>query len=183
MTRRTGVRVGVDVGTVRVGVAASDPDARIAFPVTTLRRDPRMQRDLDELAIIIRDRRAVEVVVGLPTQLSGVEGPAARQARAYADLLAARVTPVPVRLVDERMTTVVAHRRMAERGMRARARRGVVDQEAAVQILQSVLDAPPDGGAARAAVTPPAGQRVDEASMRVRRGAEEPRSDRPADSA
>ncbi|WP_131747589.1 Holliday junction resolvase RuvX [Frankia sp. Cppng1_Ct_nod] len=142
MIRRAGVRIGVDVGTVRVGVAASDSDAMIAFPVGTLRRDPRMQRDLEELAIIIRDRRAVEVVVGLPTRLSGAEGPAARQAREYADLLAVRVAPVPVRLVDERMTTVVAHRRMAEGGMRARARRGLVDQEAAVQILQSVLDAP-----------------------------------------
>ncbi|SBW26494.1 Holliday junction resolvase [Candidatus Protofrankia californiensis] len=153
MTRRTGVHVGVDVGTVRVGVAASDPEARIAFPVTTLRRDTRMNRDLDEIAMIVRDRRAVEVVVGLPTRLSGLQGPAARQAQAYADLLAARVAPVPVRLVDERMTTVVAHRRMAERGMRARDRRAVVDQEAAVQILQSVLDIPRDAGASDAAAT------------------------------
>ncbi|WP_239347376.1 MULTISPECIES: Holliday junction resolvase RuvX [unclassified Frankia] len=182
MTRRTGVWVGVDVGTVRVGIAASDPDARLAFPVTTLRRDPRTHRDLDELAIIIRDRQAVAVVVGLPARLSGAEGPAARQARAYADLLAARVAPVPVRLADERMTTVVAHRRMAERGMRARARRGVVDQEAAVQILQSVLDAPPDGGSADAISPPSAGPLVDDGAMRAPQRPARPRSDRSADS-
>ncbi|KLL10192.1 MULTISPECIES: Holliday junction resolvase RuvX [Protofrankia] len=153
MNRRTGVHVGIDVGTVRIGVAASDPDARIAFPVTTLRRDTRLNSDLDEIAMIVRDRHAVEVVVGLPTRLSGLPGPAARKAREYADLLAARVAPVPVRLVDERLTTVVAHRRMAERGLRARDRRAVVDQEAAVQILQSALDIPHDAGASDAVAT------------------------------
>jgi putative holliday junction resolvase len=131
-----GVRLGVDIGTVRVGVAASDPDGRLAFPVTTL-----TPRDLDSLVRLVHDRAVVEVVVGLPTRLSGDEGPAARSARAFAAELAGRVAPVPVELVDERLTTVAAHRRMAERGMRGRARRGLVDQEAAVQILQSRLDA------------------------------------------
>jgi putative Holliday junction resolvase len=134
----------VDVGSVRVGVAASDPDGILATPVTTLRRDQRGGSDLDELAGIVRDRKAVEVVVGLPASLSGREGPAAAAARAYAALLEPRVVPVPVRMADERMTTVVAHRRMAERGMRSRARRAVVDQEAAVAILQSYLDRPTD---------------------------------------
>jgi putative Holliday junction resolvase len=131
-----GVRLGVDVGTVRVGIAACDPDARLAFPVTTL-----PARDLDSLVLLVHDRAVVEVVVGLPTRLSGEEGPAARSARAFAADLAGRIAPVPVTLVDERLTTVAAHRRMAERGMRGRARRGLVDQEAAVQILQSHLDA------------------------------------------
>ncbi len=135
-----GVRIGVDVGTVRVGVAASDPAGVLAVPVATLRRDPRSDTDVDELAEIIRRRQAVEVVVGLPRSLSGGEGPAAAQARAYAALVAGRVAPVPVRLVDERLTTVAAHRRLAEGGLRSRARRGLVDQEAAVQILQHALD-------------------------------------------
>jgi putative Holliday junction resolvase len=135
-----GVRIGVDVGTVRVGVAASDPDGLLAVPVATLRRDARSDADIAELAEIVEQRQAVEVVVGLPRSLSGNDGPAARLARDYAALLAARIAPVPVRLVDERLTTVVAHRRMAERGLRSRARRGVVDQEAAVQILQHDLD-------------------------------------------
>jgi putative Holliday junction resolvase len=112
----------------------------LASPVTTLRRDPRAGADLDELAGIVRERDAVEVVVGLPRSLSGREGAAAEAARAYAELLAGRVAPVPVRLVDERLTTVAAHRRMAESGLGSRARRGLVDQEAAVQILQHVLD-------------------------------------------
>jgi putative Holliday junction resolvase len=182
VTRRMGVRVGVDVGTIRVGIAASDPEARIAFPVTTLRHDPRTHRDLEELVRIIQDRRAVEVVVGLPRQLSGDEGAAARQAREYADRLAARVAPVPVRLVDERMTTVMAHRRMAERGMRARARRRVVDQEAAVQILQSVLDAMQDGGAVDSTAAPPASGRIRDRGSTGLGDCAEPRSNRPADS-
>jgi putative Holliday junction resolvase len=135
-----GVRIGIDVGTVRVGVAASDPAGVLAVPVATLRRNPRTDTDIDELAEIVRERQAVEVVVGLPRNLSGGEGPAARAARAYAALLADRVAPVPVRLVDERLTTVAAHRRLAEGGLGPRARRGIVDQEAAVQILQHDLD-------------------------------------------
>jgi putative Holliday junction resolvase len=137
---RQGVRVGVDVGSVRVGVAASDPEGRLALPVTTLRRDVRHGTDLDELVEIVRKRQAVEIVVGLPRSLSGAEGPAVRHAREYGAELAARAAPVPVRYVDERLTTVAAHRRMAERGVRSRARRGLVDQEAAVQILQHHLD-------------------------------------------
>ncbi|MEX5633922.1 Holliday junction resolvase RuvX [Parafrankia sp. FMc2] len=137
-----GVRIGVDVGSVRVGVAASDPDGLLAVPVTTLRRSGsgRRHTDVDELADIVRERHAVEVVVGLPRHLSGREGDAVRHAREYAEVLSSRVAPVPVRLVDERLTTVVAHRRMAERGLRSRARRDLVDQEAAVQILQHHLD-------------------------------------------
>lgn len=135
-----GVRVGVDVGSVRVGVAASDPDGLLAVPVTTLRRDPKRATDLEELAGIVRERQAVEVVVGLPKSLSGAQGAAVRVAQRYGDALARRIAPVPVRFVDERLTTVTAHRRMAERGMRSRERRELVDQEAAVQILQHDLD-------------------------------------------
>lgn len=135
-----GVRVGVDVGSVRVGVAASDPAGVLATPVLTLSRDFRGERDLDELAGIVAERAAVEVVVGLPRSLSGRDGPAVAAARAYADALATRVAPVPVRLVDERLTTVVAEQQLRAAGHASRARRRVVDQAAAVAILQSALD-------------------------------------------
>ena len=135
-----GVRIGVDVGTVRVGVAASDPDGVLATPLATLARDPRGDADLTRLAALVADRAAVEVVVGLPTSLSGRPGPAARAARDYATLLAERIHPVPVRLSDERLTTVAATRRLAEAGTRGRKGRSVVDRSAAVLILQGWLD-------------------------------------------
>ncbi|HVE98089.1 MAG TPA: Holliday junction resolvase RuvX [Mycobacteriales bacterium] len=144
MTRqRRGVRIGVDVGTVRVGVAASDADGILATPVATLDRDPKGGRDLAELAELVRARDAVEVVVGLPRHLSGRSGPAAAAATAYAEDLAELVAPVPVRLVDERLSTVAAERTLADRGVGSRARRSVVDQAAAVVILQGALDALP----------------------------------------
>lgn len=138
---RSGVRLGVDVGSVRVGLAASDPTGLVATPVATVPRDGSdAHADIVRIAETARDLQAVEVVVGLPRLLSGQEGEAARSARAYALELAAAVAPVPVRLVDERLTTVDAHRRLRESGMAGRSQRGVVDQTAAVIILQSALD-------------------------------------------
>jgi putative Holliday junction resolvase len=131
------VRIGVDVGSVRVGVAASDPDGILATPVATLPR----AGSLDALTTLVREREAVEVVVGHPRHLSGAAGAAAHEAEAYAAELAERVAPVPVRLVDERLTTVTATRTLSDRGVRGRAQRAVVDQAAAVAILQSALDA------------------------------------------
>ncbi len=138
---RPGVRIGVDVGSVRVGVAASDPSGTFASPVETLRRDPEGRSDVEALAALVSERDAVEVVVGLPRQLSGEEGRAAQLARAYAVELARRVAPVPVRLVDERLTTVAAQKRLRDSGVPGRGQRSVVDQAAAVLILQSALDA------------------------------------------
>lgn len=135
-----GVRIGVDVGTVRVGVAASDPGGVLASPLTTLARDPRGGADLTRLARLVADREAVEVIVGLPTSLSGRSGHAARAARDYATALAERIHPIPVRLSDERLTTVAATRRLAEAGTRGRKGRSVVDRSAAVLILQGWLD-------------------------------------------
>jgi putative Holliday junction resolvase len=135
-----GVRIGVDVGTVRVGVAASDPDGLLASPVVTLARDSRTGRDLDELAAIVRDREAVEVVVGLPRHLSGREGASVQMAREYADALAERIAPVPIRLVDERLTTVSAGRSLRASGVRGKASRAGIDQAAAVALLQSALE-------------------------------------------
>lgn len=131
------MRLGVDVGSVRVGVARSDPDGLLATPLETVRRG---RRDLDRLARIADEVGAVEVVVGLPTSLSGGEGPSAREARRFADALARRVAPLRVRLVDERLSTVTAERELRGR-RRGKAKREVVDQAAATVILQGALDA------------------------------------------
>ena len=130
-----GVLIGVDVGTVRVGVAASDPSGILAAPVATLAR----ATALDELVALVAEREAVEVVVGHPKHLSGATGASARDAEEFAAALRERVG-VPVTLVDERLSTVAATRTLAERGVRGKAQRAVIDQAAAVAILQTVLD-------------------------------------------
>src|SRR5690349_8277196 len=94
-----------------------------------------------ELARLVEEHEAVEVVVGLPVALNGREGVAAGHVRAYVERLGAIVAPRPVVLSDERMSTVVASRRLSERGVRGRRQRAVVDQAAAVEILQGWLDA------------------------------------------
>jgi putative Holliday junction resolvase len=137
---RVGVRIGVDVGSVRVGVASSDPAGVLATPVTTLRRDTRTGRDLDELRDIVAGREAVEVLVGLPRTLAGRDGAAAGMAREYAAAVAGRVAPVPVRLVDERFSTVEATRGLREAGVKGRSMRSVIDAAAAVILLQAALD-------------------------------------------
>lgn len=143
---RRGIRLGVDVGTVRVGLASSDPDGLLATPLETLARGKgstthRGRPDLDGIVQIVRDYSVAEVVVGLPRSLSGAEGTSAQAARAYAVEIARRVAPVPVRLVDERLSTVSAHQALREAGVKGRRQRPVVDQAAAVVILQSALDA------------------------------------------
>lgn len=137
---RVGVRIGVDVGSVRVGVAVSDPAGVLASPVTVLRRDTRGGSDLDDLATLVVDRAAVEVLVGWPRSLSGRSGPAAQGARDYATALARRVHPTPVRLVDERLSTVSATRGLRAAGVPGRKQRGVIDAAAAVALLQAALD-------------------------------------------
>lgn len=136
----TGVWLGVDVGTVRVGVARSDPRGVLAVPVETVRRDKRRGTDLDRIAELVREYEAVGVVVGLPVTLADREGAAAAAARAYATALATAVAPVPVQHVDERLTTVSAVRKLSGSGVRAREARGVIDQAAAVELLQHWLD-------------------------------------------
>lgn len=132
--------MGVDVGTVRVGVARSDPHGILATPVATLPRDESGLSDLDALRDLVLEYDVVEVVVGLPRTLRGAIGLAATAARFYGDLLAARIEPVPVVYVDERLTSVTANRMLAERGVSERSRRSVIDQAAAVAILQIRLD-------------------------------------------
>jgi putative Holliday junction resolvase len=134
-----GRRLGVDVGTVRIGVASSDPDGILATPVETVRRD-RTDKHVKRLARLVTDMDVVEVVVGLPRTLAERTGPSAVDAIAVADALAARIAPIPVRLVDERLTTVTAQRELREAGIKAKGQRAMIDQAAAVGILQTWLD-------------------------------------------
>lgn len=133
-----GPRVALDPGAVRVGVATSDPESLLAVPVATVRRGP---SDLDEVASLIVERDAVAVYVGLPRSLSGEEGMAAHEARRYAVALARRLPGVDVRLVDERLTTVLASRGMSRAGASHRQQRESIDAVAASALLQHVLDA------------------------------------------
>jgi len=132
------VRLGIDVGSVRVGVARSDPGGVLASPLATVRRG---RGDLDAVAELVAEHAVTEVIVGLPTSLSGGEGRAAGAVRDFAARLAARVTPVPVRLFDERFTTITAHGALRQAGRQGRARRQVVDKAAAAVLLQAALDA------------------------------------------
>ncbi len=138
-----GRRLGIDVGSVRIGVAGSDPDGILATPIETVRRD-RSGKHVRRLAELAAELDAVEVVVGLPRTLADRTGPAAADAIEVADqlaeVLARRVPPTPVRLADERLTTVSAQRSLRAAGMRSREQRAVIDQAAAVAILQSWLD-------------------------------------------
>jgi putative pre-16S rRNA nuclease len=131
--------VGIDVGSVRIGVAVSDPDCILATPVETVRRD-RTDRHMRRLTQLVKELDAVEVVVGLPRTLADRTGPSAEDAISLAEDLARRVSPTPVRMADERLTTVSAQRSLREAGVRARGQKAMIDQAAAVAILQSWLD-------------------------------------------
>jgi putative pre-16S rRNA nuclease len=145
---RRGIRIGIDVGAVRVGVARTDPDAVLAVPVTTITR-PRAgagrRTDLDALADLVVEYEPLEVVVGLPLTLGGESGPAVEAVQAYvADLaavLADRGLSTPMRLVDERLTTAAAAKGLRSAGRDARSGRSVIDQAAAVIIVQDAVDA------------------------------------------
>ena len=156
---RRGIRLGIDVGTVRIGVARCDPDGILATPLLTIPRaaEPvaehtagtadgaappaQISTDLSHILRIVREQNVTEVIVGIPVTLAGTESHAAAAIRQYAVRLAAVIDPVPVLFADERMSTVVATRRLSERGVRGRRQRAVVDQAAAVEILQGWLDA------------------------------------------
>lgn len=142
---RPGVRLGVDVGKVRIGVAICDPGGILATPLKTIQRDisdeSERPADVAEIARLADEHDAVEVVLGLPINLAGQEGPAAVHIRVYAVKLATAIAPIPVLLTDERMSTAVAARRLSDRGVKGKRQRAVVDQAAAVEILQGWLDA------------------------------------------
>jgi putative Holliday junction resolvase len=150
---RPGARLGVDVGEVRIGVAACDRAGVLATPVETVRRG---RGDIARLVDLVEEHTAIEVVIGLPLSLSGATGTAADKATAFAERVAdeirSRGLAVPVRLSDERLSTVSAERVLRERGRTGAKRRAVVDQAAAVVILQHALDSERTAGVPPGAV-------------------------------
>jgi putative Holliday junction resolvase len=151
---RRGVRLGIDVGDVRIGVASCDPSALIATPVETVRRGP---GDLTRLRTLALEHGAFEAVVGLPRSLSGGEGPAAVKVRSFAAALADALAAdgIGVRLSDERLSTVSAETTLREQGRKGKRRRAVVDQAAAVVILQNALDTERGTGRPAGEAVPP----------------------------
>ncbi len=141
---RAGVRLAVDVGDVRVGVAASDPDALVATPVMTLRRDHNRGSDIRMLLKMAADRGTVAIYVGLPLSLSGRETPSTTKAQSYAQDLAEALQDaqrhVAVHLVDERLSTVSAAAKMRASGRDSRQQKEDIDQAAAVEILHHALE-------------------------------------------
>jgi putative Holliday junction resolvase len=139
------VRLAVDPGTVRIGVARCDPGGILATPLTVVRRG---KGDFDALASLAAAEEAMEILVGLPRSLSGREGPAAAYARKFAADLAVRVAPLPVRMVDERFTTTTAHVALRATGRDSRARREAVDAAAAAVLLAAALESERHTGSA-----------------------------------
>jgi putative Holliday junction resolvase len=132
---RQGVRLALDWGDARIGVAACDPEGVLAYPVSTV---PASATEIADLLAVIGEYEPIEVYVGFPRSLSGGEGPAAVKARERAARLAAAVE-VAVRLVDERLTTVTASQRLSQAGKRAKEQRLLIDAAAAVSILEHAL--------------------------------------------
>jgi putative holliday junction resolvase len=131
--------LGVDLGASRIGIAVSDRSGTIASPLTVLQRSGSKARDHQAIARLVAEEEAEAVVVGLPINMNGTLGPAAKAAAAEAEALAT-VVGVPVHTVDERRSTVTADQAMIQAGMRAPARRKVVDKVAAAVLLQHWLD-------------------------------------------
>jgi putative Holliday junction resolvase len=133
---RLGVRIGVDVGTVRVGIARSDRDGLLATPLETLSRD---DQTLARMIELVQELDCMECYIGLPLSLSGTHTPSTENAVAFARELSTALS-IPVRLIDERLTTVSAHAALRQSGKQASRSRSVVDQVAAVMLLQHALD-------------------------------------------
>lgn len=142
MAIRSGRRLGVDVGRARIGIAVCDRDGLLATPVETVRRDD--SSDLRRILEIADEYDAVELVVGLPLSMSGGDTPSTDDARAFAARIAEHR---PVRLVDERLSTVTAQRGLHQAGKNTKKSRSVIDQAAAVIILQHALDHERSAGA------------------------------------
>ena len=130
--------LGLDLGQSRIGVAISDPERRLAVPFGTIRTGA--PEDLKAIAAMVREQQVSAIVVGHPQSMSGRSGEAADHAEKFADALRGFLG-LPVHLQDERLSTVQAERDLAARGLRGRERREVVDQTAAMVILQAYLDA------------------------------------------
>ncbi len=139
---RPGVRLGVDVGKARIGIARSDLHGMLATPVETVARG---KGDIERIVAIAREIEATEIVVGLPISLAGSDTPSTQDARDFASAVAGAIGTA-VRLVDERLSTVSAHRALRASGRNTKASRPVIDQVAAVIILQHALDFERAGG-------------------------------------
>jgi putative holliday junction resolvase len=148
---RRGVRLGVDVGRARVGVARCDPDGLLAVPVETVARN---DASVARVLALGEEYAAVEILVGLPTSLSGSDTASTTDAREFAAQLAA-ASSTPVRLVDERLSTVTAHGALRASGRSQRQSRSIVDQIAAVVLLQQALDVEKKSGNPAGSVVPP----------------------------
>lgn len=134
---RSGVRLACDVGTARIGLARSDPTGLLAVPLDAVAAGPAA---LDAIVAAVAEWEAIEVVVGLPLHMSGHEGASAALARQFAQRLAERVA-APVRLLDERLSTVQAQRGLHASGRTTRQSRSLIDSASAVIVLQAALDA------------------------------------------
>lgn len=139
---RTGVRLACDVGKARIGIARSDPRGVLAVPLDAVKAG-------ENSALLVRDiaieYEAIEIIVGLPISMSGALGPAAEYTQAWVDQLIA-VTEIPIRLHDERLTTVQAQRGLHEAGRTTKSSRAVIDSASAVVLLQTCLDSERSSG-------------------------------------
>ena len=137
---RSGVRLGIDVGKARIGVARCDLHGMLATPLETVARDHRGSDDIARILVLAEEVEAVEFVVGLPLALSGQRTLSTEDAAEFAQRLADAVVPRTVRLVDERLSTVSAQSQLHQAGRNTKQSRSVIDQAAAVVILQHALD-------------------------------------------
>jgi putative Holliday junction resolvase len=133
-----GALVGLDLGSKTIGVAASDPDRRLAAPVTTVLRQ-RFGTDAERVLALAAERRAVGFVLGLPINMDGSEGPRAQSTRAFARNFA-KLTALPIALWDERLSTAAVERALIAADASRARRKAVIDQHAAAYILQGALD-------------------------------------------
>ena len=131
-----GVRLAVDFGTVRVGVAKSDPAGKIALPLTTITGD---EPAVEKLAQLTTDEAAQVVYVGLPLNLKGQVTQSAKQALNFAEELSKSIAPIPVLMIDERFTSSTATKQLQEAGLTSRQSRGLVDQVSALGLLEQAL--------------------------------------------
>jgi putative pre-16S rRNA nuclease len=133
-----GALIGLDLGTKTIGVAVSDPDRKLATGVTTIARK-NFSADAAQLLALAADRRAIGIVLGLPINMDGSEGPRAQSTRAFARNLE-KLTQLPIALWDERLSTAAVEREMIEADVSRAKRKAVIDEHAAVFILQGALD-------------------------------------------
>jgi putative Holliday junction resolvase len=133
-----GALIGLDLGSKTIGVAASDPDRRLAATVETVSRT-RFTLDAERLLALAGERRAVGFVLGLPLNMDGTEGPRAQATRAFARNFS-KLTALPIALWDERLSTAAVERGLIEADASRKKRKAVIDQHAAAYILQGALD-------------------------------------------